>query len=260
MLPTKPYIVCATQRSGSTLLCEALQSTGVAGQPDEFLEPTNVRRWTAHLRTSSPAGYLAALRARRSSANGVFGLKLMFPDLVAFIAASGKPIDHAAMADQVDSLLPGVSYLWLTRRNKIRQAVSYLRAVQTDVWQLRDRATSPPGQYSYDGIRTMRQYIVTCEGHWRSYFRAGGIRPLVIEYESFTASYSDTVSETLEHLRLPHRPVGPPTLRRQADVISDAWVERFHRDDARRDGADVDASTHGRQVRGAAHVRHELLG
>ena len=32
------YLVCATQRSGSTLLCEALKATGVAGHPEEFFE------------------------------------------------------------------------------------------------------------------------------------------------------------------------------------------------------------------------------
>ena len=32
------YLVCATQRSGSTLLCELLKDTGVAGRPQEFFE------------------------------------------------------------------------------------------------------------------------------------------------------------------------------------------------------------------------------
>src|SRR4051794_33551393 len=36
--PTCSYLVCATPRSGSTLLCEALKSTGVAGVPEEYFE------------------------------------------------------------------------------------------------------------------------------------------------------------------------------------------------------------------------------
>src|ERR1700678_2164063 len=32
------YLVCATQRSGSTLLCELLRATDVAGVPDEYFE------------------------------------------------------------------------------------------------------------------------------------------------------------------------------------------------------------------------------
>src|SRR3954462_13244259 len=31
-------IVCATQRSGSTLLCELLKATGVAGVPNEYFQ------------------------------------------------------------------------------------------------------------------------------------------------------------------------------------------------------------------------------
>jgi len=32
------FLVCATQRSGSTLLCELLKGSEVAGVPDEFFE------------------------------------------------------------------------------------------------------------------------------------------------------------------------------------------------------------------------------
>ncbi|MGZ4261677.1 MAG: Stf0 family sulfotransferase, partial [Solirubrobacteraceae bacterium] len=36
--PTKAYLVCATPRSGSTLLCEMLRETGRAGVPLEHFE------------------------------------------------------------------------------------------------------------------------------------------------------------------------------------------------------------------------------
>src|SRR5438309_9224996 len=35
---TRSYLVCATPRSGSTLLCETLEATGVAGRPREYFE------------------------------------------------------------------------------------------------------------------------------------------------------------------------------------------------------------------------------
>src|SRR3954464_7122438 len=38
MPPASPYLVCATPRSGSTLLCETLRATGVAGNPLEHFE------------------------------------------------------------------------------------------------------------------------------------------------------------------------------------------------------------------------------
>ena len=36
--PAHSYLVCATERSGSTLLCELLAGTGVAGRPEEYFE------------------------------------------------------------------------------------------------------------------------------------------------------------------------------------------------------------------------------
>ena len=38
MHPRSSYLVCATPRSGSTLLCEALINTGLAGHPQEYFE------------------------------------------------------------------------------------------------------------------------------------------------------------------------------------------------------------------------------
>src|SRR5580700_5621827 len=38
MTPMLSYLVCATPRSGSTLLCYALNETGVAGHPEEYFE------------------------------------------------------------------------------------------------------------------------------------------------------------------------------------------------------------------------------
>jgi len=36
--PDLSYLICATPRSGSTLLCDALDGTGIAGHPDEHFE------------------------------------------------------------------------------------------------------------------------------------------------------------------------------------------------------------------------------
>jgi trehalose 2-sulfotransferase len=36
--PSRACIVCSTQRSGSTYLCQLPASTGVAGNPQEYFE------------------------------------------------------------------------------------------------------------------------------------------------------------------------------------------------------------------------------
>ena len=109
--PRSCYLVCATQRSGSTLLCELLKTTGVAGRPEEYFEaerdtgaPPHPGRYLRGLtRTglgirddptppfspaySSLAGvgdyaqHLARTFAAGTTDNGVFGAKLMFNQL-----------------------------------------------------------------------------------------------------------------------------------------------------------------------------------
>jgi LPS sulfotransferase NodH len=50
------YLVCATRRSGSTLLCELLKDTGVAGRLEEYFEARSVTGLPPH-----PGDYLANL-------------------------------------------------------------------------------------------------------------------------------------------------------------------------------------------------------
>ena len=57
--PTGSYLVCATPRSGSTLVCQALEDTGVAGRPEEYFEALAPQR--------SPASAGGVLQRRRRS-------------------------------------------------------------------------------------------------------------------------------------------------------------------------------------------------
>nr|WP_245766264.1 Stf0 family sulfotransferase [Sulfitobacter brevis] len=38
-------MICATPRSGSTLLCTLLRSTGIAGDPNSYFRPNDVAEW-----------------------------------------------------------------------------------------------------------------------------------------------------------------------------------------------------------------------
>src|SRR5919206_408785 len=65
------YLVCATPRSGSTLLCEGLKATGVAGRPEEYFEAV-----AATGRPRRPEDYLRGLHD---------------PEVHALVAAAGEP-------------------------------------------------------------------------------------------------------------------------------------------------------------------------
>src|SRR5829696_3930062 len=100
-LPRHSYLVCATERSGSTLLCELLAGTGVAGRPEEYFEFLNasgrVRQPREYFEESDDPSIhellaplepplplvpweerLADARGRGITPNGVFGAKMMW--------------------------------------------------------------------------------------------------------------------------------------------------------------------------------------
>src|SRR4051812_48257017 len=108
MRPRLAYLVCATERSGSTLLCELLGSTGIAGRPEEYFEylaatgrarqpreyfppdaDPGILELLAPLEPPlEPGDWEARLRdalERGTTPNGVFGSKMMWAYLPDFL-------------------------------------------------------------------------------------------------------------------------------------------------------------------------------
>src|ERR671917_2586077 len=75
------YLVLATPRSGSTLLGQGLQATGLAGDPKEFFGH-KMSFWMERWRTPTLSAYAARLRQVRATPNGVFGAKLLYRQLL----------------------------------------------------------------------------------------------------------------------------------------------------------------------------------
>src|SRR5579875_3648135 len=149
------YIVCSTPRSGSTLLCELLKSTGVAGRPEEYFEARAATGLPPHpgeyLEGLPPTGagvraddtppdpapysdlrdmkdYAAHLeRSRRlgTTDNGVFGTKLMWRNLDDLRALATTLPQYADLESHelLERLFGSPLYVWMSRRDKARQAI-----------------------------------------------------------------------------------------------------------------------------------------
>src|SRR3954466_6617189 len=143
---TKSLLVCATPRSGSTLLCALLEGTKVAGRPQEFFErlahsglPRQPREYFEGVDdleilallaptdpgSPDPVDPIPGALADGSTANGVFAAKLMWTHLVDLAARLGRAPDAALLHER----FPAPHYVHVTREDKIAQAVSLWRAV-----------------------------------------------------------------------------------------------------------------------------------
>lgn len=255
MPPTaRSYFVCATPRSGSTLLCKSLSATGVAGKPEEYFErlrhsgiPREPREYfpgvtepalldlLPETRTGDPhQAYLVAELPRYltegTTPNGVFGSKMMwgyFDDLLGRLDTSPEAPDAI---DRLHQVFGELRYIHVTRGDKVGQAVSLWRAVQTRAWSADDEAATAEPVYDERGIGHLISRLEAHDESWRAWFVAHGIAPLWVEYEAFVADHAGTLRRVLDFLGVEDE-VGElpePRMRRQADDRSAEWIERFH--------------------------------
>jgi LPS sulfotransferase NodH len=75
MQPHTSYLICATNRSGSFLLYEALKNTGLAGYPEEYFWRDDEPFWKERWGVSSYADYVAGAIAAGTSPMACLGPK-----------------------------------------------------------------------------------------------------------------------------------------------------------------------------------------
>jgi len=234
----KPYLICATPRTGTNLLCEALLKTGVAGRPDEYFGYMHEARWKAEWNVDLPNDYIERVTFEASTGNGVWGVKIMmqyFDDLYALLQQvfPGETVDRFAAVERAFGKL---NYVWMTRRDKLDQAISLHKANQNFVWTV-ERGVRFPDERNliFDSreIDRIRSEIAKHEEDWERYFESVECRPYVIIYEDFIENYQATVNGVLHQLGIQHSIEGEidgSRFQRQRNQLSEKWRNRYLRE------------------------------
>ena len=236
MWPHTSYIVCTTPRSGSSILGELLKNTGIMGIPDEYFLPQNQRIWQKAWNTPTFSEYVAEVLRRGTSSNGVFGMKMMcgyfgtFSKQIRHLPGNRYLTPHSAL----DTVFPKLSYIWIRRRDKVRQAVSHAKARQTNIWTTTDElapTTMKKPAFSFQQLDFMVRELEAYDAAWQRYFAVHAIRPYIVFYEDFIEHYQATVLNIMSYLCIPvpeRIHFTPRLLRKQADEESEGWVHRYH--------------------------------
>lgn len=236
MWPHTSYMICATPRSGSSLLSEALKNTGLVGIPDEYFLSQNRRLWQKTWNSPTFSAYMAEVLRRGTSPNGVFGTKMMWGYFGQFRKEMQyNPGKHyRTVHEELDSVFPKLSYIWIRRRDKVRQAVSHARARQTNIWAVTDEAV--PGTIRKPVFSFLQLHFMVCEleahdAAWQRYFAIHDISPYIVFYEDFVEHYEETILNIMGYLHIPiseEIQFAPRRLQKQADAESEEWVQRYH--------------------------------
>ena len=182
------YLLCGTPRTGSTLLCGLLASTGVAGRPQSYFrqpdERACARRLGVPVAGDGSFDYPSFVRAARtagSTPNGVFAARVMWGTMHRLVDGLAPAGGRRNLDVLVDAFGP-LRLVYLRRDDVVGQAVSWARAEQTGCWQDGDRSLAQPRfdlDQTADLVRTIREH----NAGWRSWFAEQGVEPHSVTYE-----------------------------------------------------------------------------
>lgn len=236
------YFICGTPRTGSTLLCKLLDSSGVAGHPESFFRREGMKSYTQEWRiplstddSFNYADYVRAAIASGSTENGIFAVRVMYGTLAEMVDGLGDIYPELAGKD-LDLLhraFGRMRFVYLRRENVVRQAVSWLRAEQTNVWHKTINLNEQePAEEPHFDLFQLDELIHKIEAHntaWQAWFAKFGIQPYSITYEQLDGDPLGVARSLLDFLGL-EIPPGRKLLienKRLADEISSQWVERY---------------------------------
>jgi trehalose 2-sulfotransferase len=239
---SKSCLIGALPRSGSWLLADALNNTGLAGQPEEYFRPDFTRLWSRRwgLRARAPYGnYIRAAIEYSTTSNGVFSAKLHWYQFEWFLeqVRALEADDDISDPELVAKWLPDPRYILLVRRDKARQAISYYRAGRSQVWFLTDDGEPPPEPEhgddeppDFQSIRWLEDTLIEHEDCWRDFFGQYQIEPMTIVYEDFVDNYDETVLSILDWLGIPVQTrfaIEPPGLIKQAGDETELLLSQY---------------------------------
>lgn len=224
------YAILCGHRMGSNMLSEALYETGLAGDPMEFfnlrlLKRLFEQRGTTHI---AFADYIAEMKSRRTSPNGVFGFNIKADQFINCFKDNQATGIH---------LIKDCQYvLLLTRKDKIRQAVSQYIGQQRDTFRIpadadyeevKEKVATVP--FNPAAIAHFLHDLIKQEQMWVRFLHMHEIAHDHMTYEELAGNYEKSIKHVLKK-------IGVPTNKRKAPPIgtmkistprNDEMVEQF---------------------------------
>ena len=236
--PRRSFMVCAIARTGSNLLCDGLHATRRAGRGQQYFLPkfeTDLAGKYGLDAQRDFAGYVRGLVESASFGNRVFSFKIMAWYLRDFVTRLRETGAFGAMNDSDLAVLrtafPRLEFVQILRRNKLQQAISKARAVQTGLWKIQE------GNEAHREPEFDAGLIARCLGDvhkdeevWSEFFTTQKIAPFQVWYEDLCANYETVIRSVLDFLKikLPRgAEIKPPRTIRQADAVSNEWEARY---------------------------------
>jgi len=243
MQPEKSYRIWFSQRNGSTLLCKGLEQTGIVGIPGEYFNVMEAETLCEKYGVRTYGELRANLWELGTSSNGVFGIKHSMHaerydkifDEIRILKGLGIEVDEEEL---LSDIFPNCKHIYLTRRNKIRQAVSWWKAIKDNVWHLeadkmyQNETEFYEQNYDFAALSHLFKEATLRECAMQAYFSRYNIHPLTLVYEDFINDFENTIRQIVDYLEIEYDELNIENkfYRKTANENSEKWVQRFRKD------------------------------
>jgi trehalose 2-sulfotransferase len=236
-LPEKSFLIITTPRSGSTLLSVLLENSG-CGRPIEAFNPNrNYRsRYPLGIDYSDAFAYINKA-IEFQTVNHIMGMKFHRNQFHIF-QENARRLLGLEEKEQTDPevsevFFPKARYIFLQRRNKIKQAISLSKALQNGIWNEsaeQDQSYRKyvlPALYDREHIERCYDLLVAQDAAWLHYLESSGLPAIQLWFEDLIKDYSAKTKEVFDFLDFKSTEINKPPLRRQSNQESEVWEKRF---------------------------------
>jgi LPS sulfotransferase NodH len=199
----KKIVICATQRCGSTLLCNDL-TINELGRPEEYFSHL-IKNYATH----KDLDLIPQIVKWGTSRNGVFAVKIMAnhaPVINRYLAARAGTAAVGGHLGALAEHFAGAYWIWMTRLDLVAQAVSQLMSGVTGVYHAVVDTSSGfvPAKAMLGSSEVYNEHvsisdreisatvekIVRENESWQEFFRGAGIVPRRVAYEDILNDFS----------------------------------------------------------------------
>ena len=202
-----PFFIATTQRSGGFFLMSLLNSTEKVGYVHEYLYYLH-EGWEGDSPTD--AEILTHFdRFKETALDGCEGLTGHWGTKVDIreLQIVERWLKLSDMAPQ------SIKWIWLRRRNKLRQAISLIKAQKSQIWHLdnddpREKQDKARAEMAVDFhelcVKAIQFYVG--DDAWNNFFRINNITPCTLYYEDFVdeSTWKLTIENIFDYIGVPY--------------------------------------------------------
>ena len=227
------YITFTHERSGTHFLISLLSNSGI-GAPGH-----NICRVAAGYKKANPSDSINDLEklyadGRRNNIWGGFLHWYQFAEGVKGLRKLAGLKENTDSYEVLNTVFPGVKFIYLYRLHKIKQAISLTKRKQSDFW---NSELEKPFDYQYASSEVISNLfeILRDDSKILDFFQRYNIKPHYLTYESLCQNTVEqieniikflgvqlpgniTIEECIHNARLPTR---------QYNAHSEEWYQRF---------------------------------